>query len=66
MKTSLINLASTENMKPIKKPLTFQNLHRLPWFLYGAGISTISTVFLYFHHRPQPRFYTKSSEPPRI
>ena len=66
MKTSLINLASTENMKPIKKPLTLQNLHRLPWFLYGATISTITTVYLYFHHRPKPNFYAKQSEPPHI
>ena len=43
-----------------------KSLSKLPWFLYGASISTLSTVYLYFHNRPQPNFYTKSSEPPRI
>ena len=46
--------------------INMKTLHKLPWFLYGAGISTISTVYLYFTHRPQPSFYIKSAEPPRI
>lgn len=26
-------------------------LHKIPWFLIGAGASTLATVFIYFDQR---------------
>ena len=47
--------------------LRSQQLHRLPWFLIGAMASTISTVYLYFEHKPRIPIHKKSKnsiEPP--